>query len=319
MNSPNLQWRDATRQQSKACIVIEGLSGSGKSGLALAIAYILADKDWNKVFDVDTENKSLDLFQGLTLHTGDVITSFKKLDLLPIHGYAPTNYVGCKESAKIAGGKVFIADSISHMWNSKGGVLDLVGEAKAKDKYMDNYRVWGLPEVRKEKNAIFDAVRDSDIHMISTVRVKEKHEFVTDANGKSVLKSLGEQEIQMPDLKYEPDLVLSMVSSGAINGTAPTATVLKTRYAIFQQGETYTFTEALIQQLKDYLEEGADPEILKEQQRVEYVQQVTDILDNNPSSATIFPVLKEQIGKKDVPLKELDLQSVRTLYSMLIS
>ena len=26
------KWRDATRQQSKASIVIEGLSGSGKSG-----------------------------------------------------------------------------------------------------------------------------------------------------------------------------------------------------------------------------------------------------------------------------------------------
>ena len=36
------KWRDATRQQSKASIVIEGLSGSGKSGLALALAYILA-------------------------------------------------------------------------------------------------------------------------------------------------------------------------------------------------------------------------------------------------------------------------------------
>ena len=81
------QWRDAVRQQAKASIVIEGLSGTGKSGLALAMANILSDKDWDAVFAVDTENKSLDLFQGLTLHFGETIPTFKKLDLLPLNGY----------------------------------------------------------------------------------------------------------------------------------------------------------------------------------------------------------------------------------------
>ena len=313
------QWRDAVRQQAKASIVIEGLSGTGKSGLALAIANVLSDKDWDTVFAVDTENKSLDLFQGLTLHLGETIPTFKKLDLLPLNGYAPTNYLACKESAKKAGAKVLIQDSISHMWTGRGGILDLVGQAKAEDRYMDNYRVWGLPHIYKEKNAVFDTVRDADVHIISTVRVKEKHEFVTGADGKRELKSLGEQEIQMPDLKYEPDLVLSMREPGSMNGTAPVAKVLKTRYAIFQKGETYEFTESLIQQLKQYLDEGADPEILKEQQRVEYIETITGILDSNPSSKTIFPSLKEQIGKKDVPLKELKLEDVRLLYSMLIS
>ena len=54
-------------------------------------------------------------------------------------------------------------------------------------------------------------------------------------------------------------------------------------------------------------------------ERVEYIETITGILDSNPSSKTIFPSLKEQIGKKDVPLKELKLEDVRLLYSMLIS
>lgn len=314
-----VNWRDATRQQAKACIIIEGLSGSGKSGLALALAYILSDKSWDKVYAVDTENKSLDLFQGINLHVGETILPFRKLDLLPLQGYAPSNYILCKESAKTAGGKVLINDSISHMWTSTGGILDLVSEAKAQDAYMDNYRVWGLPHIREEKNNVFSAIRDADIHMISTVRVKEKHEFVTDASGKNTLKSLGEQQLQMPDLKYEPDLVLSMESPGDMAGTPPRAKVIKTRYTIFQKGETYEFTEALMLQLKQYLEEGADPEILKEEQRLEYIQNITELLDTNPSRKTIFPALKEQIGKKDIPLNDLDLASVRTLYAMLIS
>ena len=313
------KWRDATRQQSKASIVIEGLSGSGKSGLALALAYILADKAWDKVYSIDTENKSLDLFQGIQLHIGEPVNAFKKLDLLPMHGYAPSNYEACKQSAKEAGAQVVIQDSISHMWTGRGGILDLVSKAKAEDRYMDNYRVWGLPHIYAEKNAVFNTIRDSDVHVISTVRVKEKHEFVSGAEGKKELKSLGEQEIQMPDLKYEPDLVLSMQEPGSMNGTPPKAKVIKTRYAIFQKGEVYEFTESLMLQLKQYLAEGADPEILKEQQRVEYIDSITKLLDENASSRTIFPSLKEQIGKKDVALKDMELNDVRILYSMLIS
>ena len=46
---------------------------------------------------------------------------------------------------------------------------------------------------------------------------------------------------------------------------------------------------------------------------------ITKLLDENASSRTIFPSLKEQIGKKDVALKDMELNDVRILYSMLIS
>ena len=69
-------WHNAQRMQSKASIVIEGLSGTGKSGLALLIARALADS-WDKVFAVDTENRSLDLFEGLTLSDGTACEPFK--------------------------------------------------------------------------------------------------------------------------------------------------------------------------------------------------------------------------------------------------
>ena len=62
----------------KASIMIEGLTGTGKSGLALMLAYALAGgfkpenqtpekqkEIWKTVFAIDTENKSLNLFVGL--------------------------------------------------------------------------------------------------------------------------------------------------------------------------------------------------------------------------------------------------------------
>ena len=88
-----LNFRDATRQQAKASILIEGLSGRGKSGLALLLGYALAGKDWSKVYAIDTENRSLDLFEGINMSNGAKCEPFKKVDLLPAHGYAPSNYL----------------------------------------------------------------------------------------------------------------------------------------------------------------------------------------------------------------------------------
>lgn len=308
------QFRDATRAQAKACIVIQGLSGKGKSGLALALGYALANKDWSKVYAADTENKSLDLFEGLQLHTGDKITPFKKLDLLPSHGYAPSNYLMCKANAIKAGGEVFIADSITHMWQMTGGILQRVTAIDRANSKVNKFTAWGTDEIVGEKNAIYDVVRDSNIHVISTVRIKEKHEFVGDE-----VKSLGEQQIFMPDFKYEPDLVLDMVRAGNPNGTTPAAKVIKSRYAIFVEGETYDFTEGLIAQLVAYLAEGADPAVLKEEQRQELIVVITELLDNNTSKATMFPALKEQLGVKDIALTDLPLEVIRTLLGVLIN
>ena len=314
-----LSFRDATRQQAKASILIEGLSGRGKSGLALMLAYALAGKDWKKVYAIDTENRSLDLFEGLTMSDGTKCTPFKKVDLLPSHGYAPSNYLMCKENAINAGGAVMINDSITHMWQQEGGVLDLVTQVQTKDsKRYNNYTAWGAPEVKAEKKAIYSVVRDSRIHVISTVRVKEKFDMVTE-NGKTALQSLGEQEQQMPDLKYEPDLVLHMLHPGVMNGTPPTVKVIKSRYAILQEGEVYQFTEAIIQSLVDYLNKGTDPAELLEAQRQDYINTIKNILESDASKKTMFPILKEQQGFKDVKLVDLPLDALQTLLGILLA
>jgi hypothetical protein len=314
-----LQFRDATRTQAKACIVIEGLSGKGKSGLALLMGYMLADKDWTKEFAVDTENKSLDLYTGLRLNTGETVAPFKKVDLLPSHGYAPSNYLLCKENAINAGAKVIINDSITHMWQMAGGVLQQVTALEQANKNVNKYTAWGQKAIIEEKNAIYDVVRDSRIHVISTVRIKEKHEVVKDADGKTAIQSLGEQEIFMPDFKYEPDLVLRMVSPGSAKGTPPAAEVIKTRYAIFEVGETYSFTEDLLGQLKAYLEEGADPAELLEAQRLELVKVANEILNSNPSKATMFPILKKDFGLEDMKLADMTLDQVRMILGILVN
>ena len=76
-----------------------------------------------------------------------------------------------------AGADIVISDSVTHMWTAKGGVLDKVNEIKLKNPRMDNYRVWGEPEVSAEKQALIDVIRDHRCHVITTVRVKEKFDM----------------------------------------------------------------------------------------------------------------------------------------------
>jgi hypothetical protein len=292
------------------------LSGRGKSGLALLLAHALAGKDWTKVYAVDTENRSLDLFEGINMSSGAKCEPFKKVDLLPAHGFAPSNYLLCKENAVKAGGEVIINDSITHMWQQEGGVLDIVSNIQLKDsKRYNNYTAWGAPEVKAEKQAIYNVVRDARIHVISTVRVKEKFEI----NSDHTLTSLGEQEQQMPDLKYEPDLVLQMLKAGAMNGTPPIAKVIKSRYAILQEGEVYQFTDAIIDSLVDYLHKGTDPKELLEKQRIDYIKTIKEILESDVSKKTMFPILKEQQGHKDTKLVDLPLEVLQTLLGSLLA
>jgi hypothetical protein len=229
------KFEEAQRVQCKASIMIEGLTGKGKSGLALIIGKGLAG-NWEEVFDVDTENKSANLFAGINSSTGGTFGKFKVGQLTADVGYKPTNYLAYREAAKKAGAKVVIEDSISHAWMYKGGVLDLVNEAARKTSKNDKYGAWRDETVSSEKQMLLELIRDPEVHVITTVRVKEGYDYV-DEDGKRTLKSVGLQQIQQDDLKYEPDLVLRMVSPGSAKHH-PVASVIKSRYAIFSEGET---------------------------------------------------------------------------------
>lgn len=295
------------RAQSKAAIVIQGLSGSGKTGLALSIAYILADNKWDTVYGLDTENKSLNLFENIQSHMGIPFGKFMKFDLLGVHGYRPSHYIKAKDAAKDAGAKVFVQDSITHAWTGKRGMLDLVARLESANRSVHKFSAWGQPEIIEERDAIYNMIRDPDMHIISTVRMKEKFELITGEG----IKSIGVQQIQMPDLKYEPDLVLEMITSGTGTGQAPVARVTKSRYAILQVNEVYEFTSELLEQLRKYLAEGVDPAELLEQQRQDFIATAKAILDESAAKRTLWTALKAQRNLEDVTLKDMTLETLR--------
>lgn len=314
--------RKAKRLACKASIIIEGLPGEGKSGLALLLAYILAGEDWEKVGHIDTENKSADLFVGIPCSNGKTYGEFLVCPLDKIVGFSPSNFLAAREALIEAGVNSVIKDSISHAWQYDGGVLDIVSKAKNKNAHYakDKYAVWGDDEVVREKLNLIALIRDSRVHVITTVRVKEKMEYVDGEKGKE-LRSMGEQQIQQADLKYEPDLVLHMISPGYNEDgivTHPKVKVLKSRYIIFKKNQEYDCTPEVIYQLKQYLEEGADPLELLELQRKEYVEATKDFLNNNPSARAIWNVMKKDAGFQDIKLENMPLEALKKLFIILI-
>lgn len=318
--NPLFQFQEATREQSKASILIEGLSGKGKSGLALILGYYLAGEDWSKVFDIDTENNSVNLFAGINSSVGVPFGQFKHGNFTPDLKYKPSNYQEFKEMAVKAGAEVVINDSISHAWTYEGGILDMIAELKKSNKRYerDSYAAWGDDSIVSEKQKLFQLFRDHRCHMIATVRVKEKMEYqLNPATGKNEMVSLGDQEIMQADVKYEPDLVLHMIEPGRAYGntiTHPKAKIVKSRYVIFQEGEIYEFTPSLCKDLVAYLNEGTSPAEILEKQRKELVENITEFLDTHQSKLNVWNVIKEDAGFKNVPLPELPLEVVKDLF-----
>lgn len=318
--NPLFQFQEATREQSKASILIEGLSGKGKSGLALILGYYLAGEDWTKVFDIDTENNSVNLFAGINSSAGIPFGQFKHGNFTPDLKYKPTNYLEFKEAALAAGAEVVINDSISHAWSYEGGILDRLAELKKTNKRYerDSYAAWGDDEIMDEKQKLFQLFRDHRCHMIATVRVKEKMEYqYNESKGKNEMVSLGEQEIMQADVKYEPDLVLHMVEPGRAYGNNivhPKAKIVKSRYVIFQEGETYEFSPSLCKDLVAYLNEGTSPAEILEKQRKEYIENITQFLDTHQSKLNVWNVIKEDAGYKQTPLTELPLDVIKDLF-----
>lgn len=307
----------ATRTKCAACIQIEGLSGKGKSGVALTIMTALVGGNMDAFLAVDTEKKSLNLFEGLELASGVKITPFDVVPMTPEDGFSPSNYIACKELARKEGKKGIILDSMSHAWQYQGGILDIVARLKqTQDRYKrDVYAVWNDPEVVAEKNKLFEMVRDDDMHTISTVRVKEKMEYTTE-NGKPKLVSLGEQQIMQADLKYEFDLVLHCLRQGSTKaGTKqhPLVKVVKSRYAIFVENEEYELTPEVLESLRKYLSEGVDPAILEEQQRQDYIAALKEILKNTQKKS-IAEVVRDDAGFGNTKFSELPLPILKRVY-----
>lgn len=187
-------FRKATKTQSKLRMALYGVSGSGKTYSALAIACGLG-----RVAVIDTERGSASKYAGRF--------EFDVLDMQP--PYTPARYVEAIHAAEAEGYDVLVIDSLTHAWSGSGGALEMVDNAAKRSASSNSYVAWR--DVTPQHNMLIDAMIQSRCHVVATMRSKTEYVMET-RNGKQVPVKKAMAPIQRDGMEYEFDIVAEMTA-----------------------------------------------------------------------------------------------------------
>lgn len=195
----------AKREKQKALIGITGPSGSGKTVGALLLAYgmmkeaypnLSEEELWKKIGIADTEHRRSKTYEGQVF--GDVkISQFWHIDFKP--PYTTVRYEQAIDALKRTGCEVIVIDSLSHHWQGEGGVVEQHGQMKG-----NSFQNWG--KLAPESTRLVKALTLSNVHMITTLRVKTDYAMVQE-DGKTKPVKVGLKPMQKDDMEFEFDTV----------------------------------------------------------------------------------------------------------------
>ncbi len=228
-----MEFRKATRKQAKLRLALTGPSGSGKTYSALLLARGIG----GKIAVIDTERSSASLYSDLA--------DFDALDMAP--PYTPEAFIKAVQLAEKSGYDVLIIDSITHEWSGIGGCLELVDEI-ARSKFKGNtWSAWN--DITPRHRAFLDALMQSPLHIIATMRSKTETAQVEENGRKKVVK-LGMKAEQRDGAEYEFTIVLDLVHDGHY------ATASKDRTGLFL-GDPKPITPETGRRVIEWLNSGA--------------------------------------------------------------
>lgn len=191
-------FKQATKQQSKLRMTIDGPAGSGKTFTAMRFAHSLARG--GRIAVIDTERGSASKYVGEA--PDGTPWAF---DVAELTTFAPSNYVEAIQAAGFAGYSVLIVDSLSHAWEGKGGALEMKDRAAAAQKTRNDWTSWR--DVTPEHNRLVDAILQAPMHVITTMRSRMEYVQDEDEQGKKRVRKIGLSPIQRPGMEYEFDIV----------------------------------------------------------------------------------------------------------------
>ena len=226
-------YRKAERRKAKLRLAITGPAGSGKTYGALLVAFGIS----GRIALLDTENGSGDLYSAL----GDY-------DICSISApFSVQKYIEAIKEAENAGYDVLILDSISAEWAGTGGLLNLHTQITSTNKG-NSFSAWG--QITPRHNAFIDAIINSKIHIIATIRSKTEYAQVQNEKGKAEIKKLGLGLVQREGIDYEFTTVFDL-------SMEHTVTVSKDRTSLFD-GQIFTLSQETGQILREWLDSGVD-------------------------------------------------------------
>lgn len=184
--------RPAVRKGTPALISLWGPSGSGKTFTALHMARGLVGPH-GKIGLIDTENRRAEFY-------ADLVGGWDHLDLQP--PFTPERYTQAFAAFENAGGYgCVIVDSMSHVWEGEGGVLDMADrQTTSSGRQMAGLARWKTPKIAYKR--MVNALLRAPFHVIFCLRAKDGVKQVG-AGENARIETVGIQPISGKGFVYE--------------------------------------------------------------------------------------------------------------------
>lgn len=206
-------FRPAVREQTALLLGIAGCSGSGKTLSALRLARGILGGD-DGIFVVDTEaNRALHYACAPGEDPGPFLFKFQHCAMSP--PFSPDAYREVLGEAVNAGARVVIVDSMSHLHEGEGGVLEMheaelqrmAGNDYGKRERM-KFAAWISPKAANGK--LVNWILQQKCNFIFCFRAKDKMKLIKNAQGKMEPVQLGWTPICSDRFEYEMTSLLML-------------------------------------------------------------------------------------------------------------
>lgn len=281
------------REQLKARIAVCGPGGTGKTRVALRLAYTLVG-DWKKIAILDTEyNRSKMHLKKTDPEIGYIGPEIPHIPLTPPFEWR--KFIDAMNTAERAGMECLIIDTFTHEWEGEGGISDLAAEKGGE------YHSWRLP--KKYHSKILERILQSPMHIIVSVRAKTEYVMEEvgvkkDGKKKYEVKKIGIRPQQSHDYDYLFDFVFMLQQDHTVQ-------VLKDTPELFK-GYDGTVTREVCEKIKGWLIDGEEVRSYTEikNEAIQYIQEMAETFPQ------VLAKVKEIEGKKQEELSLWTYQEV---------
>lgn len=190
------EMKDAKREAVPPLISLWGMSGSGKTLSALYLARGIVGET-GCITLIDTEN-------GRAKFYADEVGGWKHIDMQP--AFSPEKYSAAFRFCEENGADIIIVDSMSHVWEGEGGVIDMAENIGGAGLYK-----WNAPKLALKR--MMNSVMRSSLPVIFCVRAKEAVKQVGTGKNAEIIQD-GWKPIAERNFIYEMTLALRLTENG---------------------------------------------------------------------------------------------------------
>jgi hypothetical protein len=268
-----MEFKKAVKSKQRLRLAIDGVSGSGKTYTALAIASGMG----NRIAMIDSEHGSAALYADRF-----------DFDTLELESFQIEDYTGALDSAAAAEYPIVIIDSTSHAWDA---LVERV-ERIAMQRFGGNtFRGWGEGTPLQKK--LIEAMLNYPGHVIVTCRSKTEYSVEKNDKGQTTIKKVGTAAVQRQGFEYEFTMAMTMDANHI-------GFVTKDRTSKFQDQFIEKPGKEFGKRLIEWLNEGAED---FEGMCLSKKKELGNILNTADEAGPLFKA--EEIEAARVQLREL--------------